>query len=602
MWKQWSSSEITEEFSQIKKMGFECVRIFLLWEDFQPAEGEISLGAVSRFDELLAMAKAGGLTLAPTFFVGNMSGELWDVSWRKKRDVYEHPALLNSQVLLLRDFALRYDDEEGILFWDICNEPDLAFEASSVEVASKWNKLLFSELKKHDRLHPVTLGLHQGSLLTDNHFRPQELAPFNDFLCTHAYPIYTSVCPDSPDSLRTTYFASFLCRLSSALSGKPTMMEEFGLSSQLVSDERQRGYYESVVFSLLANEALGLFPWCFGDFSVSDRRPYDSTPYEAGFGLTSAEGTVKPSGQVVTKLAQLLGKVDFSLLESERPRTAILLPRRYHDNPDKEITPELYCRALFNSFVLAKQAGLEVELVTADEELDSYRLIFAPVIPRRGSLNTSDWKKLRQYVEEGGFLYASYHGVAAAELENIFGISPEFAVEVQVEGICLIGTEAMKLPAEVPLRSVPSKSLKVREEGSVWMRDDKGEASLIFHSLGKGGSFFCTYPIELYLSYMPQVYAGNQAYKIYEEMARVSGVSPNLASGLPQIELKEFSNDRCKYVLLINHEDKPVDVDWSTREEIRGLHDVLSEEVILSPYFSLRANEARFLKIVEEGS
>lgn len=599
MWKEWSPSEIAEEFSQIKEMGFRAVRVFLLWEDFQPAEVEISQDAVSRFDELLTIAKERELTLVPTFFVGNMSGEVWDVPWRKKRDFYKHPALLNSQGFLLRYFAERYKEEEGILFWDLCNEPDLAFEAPSSEAAVNWNKVLYHELKRHDSLHPVTVGLHQGSLLTDNNFRPQELAPFNDFMCTHAYPIYTSLCPDSPDSLRSTYFASFLCKLSSALSGKPTLMEEFGVSSQLVSPEQERRYYESVVFSLLANEAIGLFPWCFGDFTVSERKPYDSTPYEVGFGLTGTEGDVKPSGEVVMKLAKLLKEVDFSSLKSERPWAAILLPRRYHDNPDKEITPEIWARSLFNSFILAKQAGLDVDLVTVDQELGSYKVVFAPVVPRRGSLLTSDWRKLLRYVGEGGFLYASYHGVAANELETIFGIEPEFRVEVEARDVYLRSTGVKKLPDEIYLRSVPSRSLRITEKGEVWMRDDKGEAGLTFYSHGKGGSFFCTYPLELYLSYMPEVYTGSQAHRIYEEVARMAGVSATLASGLPQVESKIYSHGNIKYLLLINHQGKPVDIDWSAREEIRGLEDVLSGEVILSRYLSLRANEARFLRMVE---
>jgi len=600
MWKEWAPSEIAAEFSQIREMGFQAVRIFLLWEDFQPSENKISEASVSHFDELLAMAKREKLTLVPTFFTGNMSGEVWDVAWRKNRNFYKHPALLNGQVFLLRFFGDRYKEEEGILFWDLCNEPDLAFEAPSAESARTWNKILYQELKKQDGLHPVTVGLHQGSLLEDNHFRPQELAPFNDFMCMHAYPLYTSLCPDSPDSLRSTYWPSFLCKLSSALSGKPTLMEEFGVSSQLISPEMERRYYESVVFSLAANGALGVFPWCFADFIGRQKKPYDAAPYEAGFGLTSTDGKIKPSGEVMIKLARVLEKVAFNSLQREKASAAMILPRRYHDNPDKDIKPETEARALFNSFLLAKQAGLDVDLVRIDQQLDSYKILFVPVVPRRAAFTTSDWRRLLEYVRDGGFLYASYHGAAAHELEAIFGIEPDYAVEVSPGGFFLTSTGVRDLPEEIDLRAIHSKKLRLLGRGEVWMRDDKGEAALTFHSQGKGGSFFCTYPLELYLSYMPEVYTGGQAYKLYQEMARTAQVIPTLTSGWPQVELKFFRDGEKRYLLLINHQGKRVDLDLSEREAKIRLQDILSEEIILSPYLSLGPNEARFLQVNRE--
>jgi endo-1,4-beta-mannosidase len=36
MWKHLDPTETAEDFARIAEGGFDCVRVFLLWEDFQP--------------------------------------------------------------------------------------------------------------------------------------------------------------------------------------------------------------------------------------------------------------------------------------------------------------------------------------------------------------------------------------------------------------------------------------------------------------------------------------------------------------------------------------------------------------------------------------
>jgi endo-1,4-beta-mannosidase len=77
MWKQLDRGEVAEDLAQIAEAGFDCVRIFLLWEDFQPEPDEVS---TERLEDLVAVADAAreaGLALVPTLFTGHMSGANW---------------------------------------------------------------------------------------------------------------------------------------------------------------------------------------------------------------------------------------------------------------------------------------------------------------------------------------------------------------------------------------------------------------------------------------------------------------------------------------------------------------------------------------------
>ncbi len=597
MWQEWDPSEIEREFVEIKKLGLEVVRIFLLWRDFQPRENYVDEQALSYFDELLNIAHKCSMRIVPTFFVGNMSGEVWDIPWRRGRDVYKNPALLNAQLYLVRLFAERYKENGRIVFWDLANEPDLGFAASSTEDTKRWSRLLYGEIKKYDTNHPVTMGMHQGSLLKDNKFRPQDLSSFTDFMSMHAYPIYTTLCPDPPNSIRPTYLPAFLCQLTSALTEKKVLIEEFGVSSQLMSEQQQQNYYESVLFSLISNGALGALAWCFSDYSQDESSPYNTTPYEVSFGITSKEGREKPGARAIRKFSSILKKSDFSKLRREEPKAAIAVPRCYHDNPDEEISAEITARVLFSSYLLAKQAGYNVDLISLEDDFAKYRLIFLPSIPRRGALNVKDWHKIMGYVNSGGTVYCSYHGVAFQELEDFFGMSIEYIADVDSGSITFTSTGEKPLPVEINIKTVKSNRLLLQDAERIWMRNQYGEVAIASRSYGKGHAVFCVYPVELYISYIPNIYSGTLLYRVYEEIAKTAGLFPTINKS-PGVEGCLFYSGNRRVIVLTNHQSKQIAVKLPGNGKNVQYKDIYSNEIISQADVVLQGNEGKVLEFI----
>ncbi len=80
-WKRFDRGEVRDEFDLIAALGMSKVRVFLLWEDFQPSPDRVSTRAI---DDLIVVADTAadrGLGLDVTFFTGHMSGPNWAPDW-----------------------------------------------------------------------------------------------------------------------------------------------------------------------------------------------------------------------------------------------------------------------------------------------------------------------------------------------------------------------------------------------------------------------------------------------------------------------------------------------------------------------------------------
>ena len=51
-WSNFEREEVEEEFGIIKSLGMSLVRIFLLWEDWQPTPDTVASEQLRNFDEL----------------------------------------------------------------------------------------------------------------------------------------------------------------------------------------------------------------------------------------------------------------------------------------------------------------------------------------------------------------------------------------------------------------------------------------------------------------------------------------------------------------------------------------------------------------------
>lgn len=289
------------------------------------------------------LAAARGLRLDVTFFTGHMSGPNWAPRWlldgppapsalqtvsgdhavaRGYRNPYTDPAAIGAERLLLRTVVGALRDHPAIGLWNLGNEPDLFAEPPDAATGRVWVRDMTALIHGLDPHHPVTCGLHMASLARDNGLRADHVFAETDLAVMHAYPMYTSWArgPLDPD------LVPFACALTSALCGKPVLMEEFGgctappgEASQtwswsaygrrraqfMAAEEDLAGYIADVLPRLVEVGATGAVLWCFADYAPElwDRPPCDESRHERFFGLLRPDGSLKPHAEAVRAFA-----------------------------------------------------------------------------------------------------------------------------------------------------------------------------------------------------------------------------------------------------------------------------------------------------------
>ena len=345
-WKHFDPVEVREEFTVIRDLGLTIVRIFLLWEDFQPTPDTINPQALDDLTTVADLAAELDLKLNVTFFTGHMSGPNWIPSWMLLpdkpmpshvsqvvsnneivncgyRNPFADPMVMDAEERLLRAVVPRLVGHSGLGLWNLGNEPDLVAWPPTAEAGRAWVRRMAGVIRELDKVTPTTCGAHTPSLVQEIGFRVNEVFSEVDLAVMHGYPMYAegwASGPLDPD------FVPGLCALTSSLCGKPTLAEEFGGCTEapgnpskvwewtaygeprkqfMASEEDFAAYIAQVLPNLIEVGSLGAVLWCFADYveELWDKPPCKESIHERFFGLVRPDGSLKPHAQVLKQFA-----------------------------------------------------------------------------------------------------------------------------------------------------------------------------------------------------------------------------------------------------------------------------------------------------------
>jgi endo-1,4-beta-mannosidase len=370
-WSDFDADEVREEFSILRDVGMDLARIFLLWDDWQPAPDQVDAAALDNLATVADIAAERGLSLDVTFFTGHMSGPNWAPRWLLEpdrplpphvrqlvsggqivncgyRNPYVDTMALEAAELLVHAVVTRLKDHPGVGMWNLGNEPDLFAWPPTAADGRAWARRFTRLIHAIDPGRPVTCGLHVPSLTDDNHLRAHEIFAEVDVPAMHGYPMYAhwAAGPLDPD------FVPFLCALTSALCGKPTLAEEFGgcteapgvesavwewtaygqpRSQFMASETAFADYIEQVLPRLVDVGATGAVLWCYADYTpdLYSRPPCDESIHERFFGLVRPDGSLKPHAEVVRRFAATRPTVQ----PARHTVTLPVDPETYYQNP-----------------------------------------------------------------------------------------------------------------------------------------------------------------------------------------------------------------------------------------------------------------------------
>jgi endo-1,4-beta-mannosidase len=378
-WLRFDSDEVRRDFSLIAGAGFDSVRVFLLWETFQPAVNRVSDRALQRLVTVADAASRAGLSLVPTFFTGHMSGVNWIPEWAldpceessrfpivsggkvvraRPKNWYADPSILKAQSLLVREVARALGDHPALWAYDLGNENSNCVVPPSRESAIAWLEQMAGEIRAVDSTHAITMGLHMEDLEEDRNLGPVEAGRVCDFLCMHGYPIYADWAESETDAM----LLPFLGMITRWLSGRDVLFEEFGApavnqqvpaQATLLSEQHAAKFTRDALEALHRFGFLGAMVWCFGDYAkwLWSWPPLDRAVHERYFGVWRNDHSAKPAIAEIKRFEatdRLQPSDDFSWID--------ILPSEYYSNPHENL------RRLYRRF---RQVQADYSLATS---------------------------------------------------------------------------------------------------------------------------------------------------------------------------------------------------------------------------------------------
>jgi hypothetical protein len=219
-----------------------------------------------------------------------------------------------------------------------------------------------------------------------------------------------------------------------------------------------------------------------------------------------------------------------------------------------------------SSYVLARRAGMKADFPREYEDWQKRPLVLLP-----SPLTSTDsflvhvhsdfWEKAKQYVSQGGALYASVAADAAIpDMESLFGAklvdaNPKDEITLKVVapfGDLKVGdTFHYSVPAATPRSWGALLALK---GGTVIAVDQDNRPALVANSVGSGKTLLSAYPLENYLASAPAAFDKPEGtHRFYQALREWSGIQPLFRSDQPSVEVSALNGKIGGYAVVTNH-------------------------------------------------
>ncbi|HPH98181.1 MAG TPA: cellulase family glycosylhydrolase [Anaerolineaceae bacterium] len=606
---RWDEVDIEADFAKMKDLGFNTMRFDLFWAWFEPHPGVYNPEAFQQFDFFIRMAHKYDIYIHPALFIGGEVGEaFWDVPWRQGRHPHADAEMLRLQTDHAAEFARRYQGETAILAWDLTDEPPFWIVAGETTdaMAINWTRLISGAIRRYDPEHILCVGTSVEDI-GHGTFRPDNLAGEVDFFSVHPYSIYTlDRFPDPMLSERGTYAGAFQTLLSAG-AGKPTMIHEFGASSAQYSPERVAHFDRVTLYSGLAAGACGFLPWCYTDAAPKLFRqfPYRRAPHETQFGLTTWDRQDRPRGKVLRDFSKVLAQMDLNGIEPAPAEAALIIPHEWakplgdlsrsgltaaHTIPYTPVQDAFptgeenvwLTRALLNTFILGRRAGLKVDMPREYSVWQNRPMLLlpSPLTSTERNLvhiHTIFWDEVRDYVSKGGILYASLCADAAIpEMADLFGASLAdhcAAGEVTLTFVQPFGDIAAGSTFHYHADPANPRSWPATLDmagGTVLAVDQDGRPAIVSHTYGKGKTLLSAYPLEVYVGSTPDAFEHLETtHFILQALAKWAGLKSLFSTDVPGVEVGALCGVGRGYAVLANHQPQARSIRLTSREALR---------------------------------
>ena len=576
MWRNWDAETVRKDLETLSGHGMTVLRVFPLWPDFQPLKrlyggggsrqgfgndllfsaeeerrGGVDPVMMERFRFLCDTAEACGLKLIVGLLTGWMSGRLFVPPAFEERNVLTDPEAVKWEIRFVRRFVREFREHPAIGAWDLGNECNCMGGVADSNEAWEWLNAISSAIRLEDSSHPVVSGMHSISTNSRDCWNLYDQGELLDVLTTHPYPLFTPECNREPfNTLRNELHSSGESLLYQGIAGKPCFPEEAGsLGPMICSIERAAASLRCSLFSCWANHLHGFLWWCAFDQMHLPFAPYDWTAVERELGLFHETRESKETARVMKEFSSFLKEFPYSL--PERKIDAVCLVSR-----NRKSFPEA-----FGAYLLAKQAGFELQFSGAEEEIPEANFYLLPSVSDLMWQSRHAWLNLLEKVKNGATVMVSLHGSGMlSPFREVFGVQ----MDARWKEPNRVRFHLKDSPAQEMTASLDYRSLLIPENADVLAEDSNGNPMMTSAAYGKGHLILINLPLELVaVTESSGCFYGNNLnpyYLLYRKGAEIAGVRHNVFCPEPGIGVTEHPLDaEHTLALLINYDPEPTE-------------------------------------------
>ena len=604
MWRDWDESVVESDIKRLKESGIDVMRVFPLWNDFQPLrmhrqfgnnEREMRIGEqplpftkegragidpvmVDRFEILCDIAAKYDVRLIVGLITGWMSGRMHAPEAFTGCDLITDSRVVMWQIKFVKYMVERFKGHSAVAAWDLGNECNCLQGNVTQSEAYLWASAITNAIKSVDNTRPVISGMHGTFPNEGTVWRAENLGEILDVLCTHPYPIFTPHCDTDPlGEMKSVLHSTAETMMYANTSGAVAFVEEIGTLGPMISSEEVAGeYIRAAAISAWAHDLRGFVWWCANEQSLLTHTPYDWNSVERELGLFRTDGTKKPVLEAMSEVSRFVDSWEMERLP-ERIKDAVVILTRNQDS----------WATAYGSFILAKQAGLDVEFAFSTDKIPESKLYIMPSMCSDSPIYLGAYKELIERVKRGATLYMSIENALLSPFGDISGLKViTRSRRAAVDKVTLPDGEILNFDSEYKLDIEPAGA-------RVILTADDGTPALSEYKLGEGRVVFCTAPIELRVGTGSGLASGKNArpyYKIYE-LAGIKSTEKISATDLPTVcvtEHKVNENERILVVINYGKTDEKVNVTLQKDYKLVKTYDIhgKTETEITSDGFS----------------
>src|SRR3954447_3273665 len=313
-WADWDRRSIAADLDDIAAIGFDHIRIMLIWSELQPNATYVRAEQMDRLEELLDLAAARHLDVEATVLNGAVSGVLFippylvSSSNGQIRNVLTDPFAIDREQWLLAQIAERIGRHRAFLGLDLSHEIHwfaipLGMHATQQQ-GDAWHAALFETCNQvaPGRVH--VSGIDHWPWQNNAYWTRPALANAGTMTANHSWAGWTGVIPkygalSTPSTHYSEYFIEVIRAFHSDLHRK-VWIEETGMSTVwMAASDIPIWTRRSIETMVSCDHLFGITWWDSHDLNPK-LSGYVNLEYDLG--LYTNDRKLKPIGKSIRRL------------------------------------------------------------------------------------------------------------------------------------------------------------------------------------------------------------------------------------------------------------------------------------------------------------